>query len=137
MTCFARVNQHQVCPELSSAPDGYCRTHHQRDLYLRRVYGINLLATEQILDYQQWTCPVGKEELSEGWVVDHSHKYKRVRGILCRYCNHRVVGRHEDWALLRYAADYLCQPPAYMLFPEQQVPKKKRKSRKRTTPAKQ
>lgn len=136
MTCFARVNQHQVCPELSSAPDGYCRTHHQRDLYLRRVYGINLLGAEQILDEQDWKCPVTGDELTDGWVVDHSHRHKRVRGILSRYANHRIVGRHEDWVLLQHAAEYLRDPPAYRLFPEQQVPKKKRKSRKRSTPAK-
>lgn len=39
--------------------------------------------------------------------VDHDHKTKIVRGLLCYYCNRFVVSRHRSGALLRRAADYL------------------------------
>lgn len=39
--------------------------------------------------------------------VDHSHKTKRVRGMLCFRCNKFTVGRHQNGKLLRAAADYL------------------------------
>ena len=83
-----------------------------------------------ILDARGRRCPVTGEELTEGRVVDRSPRQRRVRGILSRYANHRVVGRHEDGDLLIRAGEYLKDPPARRLFPKQEVPEMWRRRRK-------
>jgi hypothetical protein len=44
--------------------------------------------------------------------------------LLCRYCNHRLVGRHRDSRLLRRIADYLDVGTGWF------VPEKKKRRRK-------
>jgi hypothetical protein len=112
--------------------DGLCPAHHAKDLRLRRTYGITLKQAGEILTAQDWCCPVGGEDLApDNWVVDHDHVARKVRGILCAYHNHRVIGRHRDWLILYRAYKYLAYPPADAILGEEPtVPKKKRKKRK-------
>jgi hypothetical protein len=56
--------------------------------------------------------------------VDHDHFSGEIRGLLCTYCNYRVVGKHRDGELLRRIADYVEQGTGWF------VPKKK-KTKKR------
>lgn len=86
----------------------------KRDLYLRRTYGLGLADYEQILHEQGGGCGIcGKTAEQEGrnLAVDHDHETQRIRGLLCGYCNHRLVGRHrlglDSPRRLRAAADYL------------------------------
>lgn len=68
-----------------------------RDKYLRKTYGITLLDYNMKLLEQNWGCAVCKKHYSEfksSLAVDHSHKTGKVRGLLCYYCNHRLIGRH-------------------------------------------
>jgi hypothetical protein len=45
--------------------------------------------------------------------VDHDHKTNEVRGLLCKKCNHDLLGAaHDDVELLRSAVSYLDHPPA-------------------------
>jgi recombination endonuclease VII len=92
----------------------YCEGHRKRDLYLRRTYGMTLADYYVLLDYQDGKCFMcGKEPRpGENLTVDHDHISRRVRGLLCTYCNRRVIGRHRDWQVLQRAADYLRHPPA-------------------------
>jgi len=130
MSCIARVEHLRQCGAEDLKDEFYCSKHHVKNLYLIRTYGINLLSAEQLLDRQGWQCPITGDVLTEGhWVVDHSHRKKKVRGITTRYANHRLIGRHEDWVLVQHIADYLRDPPAYHLMPDQKVPVKKRKKR--------
>lgn len=79
------------------------------ETYLKKKYSIGLRRWYQILRRQGGVCPVCSREFSSARkpVVDHDHKTGKVRGLLCRNCNHRVVGRHRDWRLLKRASDYL------------------------------
>lgn len=111
----------------------------RRDASLRRLYGITLLQWEAIFDYQCRACAICGRTSGVVFTTDHSHRDpKIVRAILCRYCNHRVVGRHNDPDLLRRVADYLDDPPAQHVLPEgHTVPTKKRQPRKRPRSKKQ
>lgn len=104
-----------------------------KDARLRRIYGISLAQWQEILDYQGGGCAICGRSKGVVFTTDHSHKDpKVVRAILCRHCNHRVVGRHNDPELLRKVADYLEDPPAQHVLPHGHVvPKKKRQPRKR------
>lgn len=94
---------------------------------IKRVYG---LTKEQYDELDQGHCPICLRDWSADVrpVIDHDHKTGEVRGLLCFYCNHRVVGRHRDGSLIRRVADYLDRKPRGWI-----VPPKKRKKKKNGT----
>ena len=70
-----------------------------KDYRLRKRYGINLQRYNELLEEQNYECAIcGKphDDCKYGLVVDHNHRTGRVRGLLCTYCNRRVVGRIGD-----------------------------------------
>jgi recombination endonuclease VII len=109
---------------------------HAKDLYLQRTYGISLEEYFKILAFQGGACAIEvcNKEPDRSWLdVDHDHVAKTVRGLLCRYHNHRLIGRHRDWTLLYAAAHYLHHPPAVsVLGSGHQIPKKKRRKKRAT-----
>lgn len=90
-----------------------------------RVYGIT---KEEYDSLNSGSCPICLRSFDDRVrpVVDHDHATGEIRGILCFYCNHRIVGRHRDGLLLRRVADYLEAPRRGFI-----VPKKKRKRKKK------
>lgn len=100
---------------------------------LKRVYGITLNQYAELLDKQEGRCalcPKRPAEEGKSLAIDHDHHTGEIRGLLCQYCNHRVVGRHRDSDLLRRMAEYVDNHTGWF------VPKKKKKQRlprKRTT----
>jgi hypothetical protein len=102
---------------------------------LKRLYGITLEQYDELLTRQENKCAVCLKDASEFNVrlaVDHDHHSGEVRGLLCRYCNHRLVGRHRDAGLLRRIADYLEVGTGWYVPPK---PKRKRKKYVRKTPS--
>lgn len=100
-----------------------------REYSLRRKYGISPAQYAELLERQGGTCalcPKTEETEGKSLAVDHNHKTGEVRGVLCAYCNHRIVGRHTDAGLLRRMADYLDEGTGWFVPP----PVKKRKKRK-------
>lgn len=86
------------------------------------------------MDHQGGVCAIcgRKPRDAEVFTTDHDHASGRVRGICCRFCNHRQVGRHRDPDRLRRIADYLENPPAVAVLGDDHViPKKKKQPRKR------
>lgn len=92
---------------------------------IRRVYG---LTEEQYNELLGTSCPICLRPWSDTVrpVVDHDHHSGEVRGVLCFYCNHRVVGRHRDGLLMSRVADYLLAERRGWVVPK----KKKRKKKK-------
>jgi DNA-directed RNA polymerase subunit RPC12/RpoP len=91
---------------------------------LGRVYGITPQQYAAILSDQGGGCAIcGREarEFKTRLCIDHNHATREIRGILCYYCNHRLVGRHRDPVLLGKVVAYISQGTG--LF----VPLKKRK----------
>lgn len=105
----------------------------ERRCRLKRVYGITLEQYDELLDKQEGKCVICERhhsELNRRLAVDHNHKTGEIRGLLCTYCNHRVIGQHRDPAKLRRMADYLDQGTG--LFVPKEYMKTKRKRKKKT-----
>lgn len=67
---------------------------YNRDRYLRKKYGISLRNYNAMMRRQKGCCEIcGKHQRDENraLAVDHNHKTKQVRGLLCCYCNSRVL----------------------------------------------
>lgn len=80
-----------------------------RDKYLQNAYGITLKAYNTILKKQKHSCAICKKHKSKftrNLAVDHDHKTQEVRGLLCYYCNHKLVGRHNKESVKKLV-DYL------------------------------
>ncbi len=81
---------------------------------LRIRYGIDIDDYEALLAHQGGVCagcmkppPKSGRRLH----VDHDHKTKQVRGILCWQCNNSILRRGITSTVLRRLADYLDDPP--------------------------
>lgn len=100
----------------------------RRGEYLVRKYGITLFQYERLLKGQGGGCAIcdkTPEEEGKSLAVDHDHVSMEIRGVLCSFCNHRLVGRLRDSDLLRRVADYLDTHTGWFV----PVKRKKRKPR--------
>jgi len=82
-----------------------------RDKYLRKTYGISTTVYRWMLKDQNGGCAIclrKPKRHHRRLAVDHDHKTKRVRGLLCYVCNRRLLGRgRENPVLHERAAIYL------------------------------
>ena len=88
----------------------------QKEMRIKRVYGITLAEFEILLKKQNGGCALcGRKQQKYRLAVDHDHKTRKVRGILCNHCN-RGLGIFKDnvW-LLHNAIKYLNFPPGVFL----------------------
>src|ERR1017187_65891 len=72
---------------------------HVKDLYLQKNYGIPIEQFEEILAFQGGKCAICGKDLTAVDAkpnVDHDHRTRILRGIVCNYCNHWVIGRSEE-----------------------------------------
>lgn len=102
-----------------------------RDYRLRKLYGITEEQYNELLRRQGGGCALCSktpEDEGQSLAVDHNHKTGEIRGALCRYCNHRVIGRHTDSDLLRRMAEYLENGTGWFVPPK---PKRSRKTRQK------
>ncbi len=84
---------------------------------LRRNYGLTIEDYQSLYEAQGGRCKVcgipRKSRLeidahrNDVLHVDHSHKTGKVRGLLCRSCNHGLGCMKDDPSVLRAAAEYL------------------------------
>ncbi len=129
---------------LTGSQKKYCKAECQksagREAHLIRIYGIDRSEWEQIWEYQGKRCGICRREPKPGEVfhTDHEHAVKQsgpIRGILCPYCNTRLVGRLKSHERAQQLADYLRDPPASKALGRTVVapgrPPKKRAPRKR------
>lgn len=82
-----------------------------------KVYGLTPEEYNKILAHQGGKCAICKKRIVGDDVktphIDHEHgSNPHVRGILCAYCNTRLVGRLKSHQLAQWLADYLRDPPA-------------------------
>ena len=101
---YAR-SQQPAPPEIRKAR----RLETNRACLLKSRYGITLTQYNELFLKQNGVCAICKKACSTGkrLAVDHDHKTRRIRGLLCRQCN-RGIGHFEDEpALLKIAAEYV------------------------------
>ena len=96
----------------SASPDGLhtkCRDC-QRVAAVSLAYGVPITWLHEQLDAQGWRCAICANELTltkAGCHVDHDHSDGRVRGLLCRGCNHLLGNARDDVDVLASAIRYL------------------------------
>jgi len=82
-----------------------------RDYHLKYSYGISLEDYNKILEEQQGCCAICKRHYSNfkrNLDVDHNHRTGFVRGLLCSFCNGRVLKHlHDDKNRAQGIVDYL------------------------------
>lgn len=81
---------------------------------LEKTYGIDAAEYDRIFQLQGGRCAICRNKpASKRFAVDHDHKTGEVRGILCKRCNHDLLGGAHDGVLLMWRAiGYLLFPPA-------------------------
>lgn len=93
--------------------------HRYKQRYLRRRYGISWHEFESLAKKQNFLCAIcglklklikdkdkpGKNK--DVAAVDHDHKTKAVRGLLCHRCNEGLGSFNDDEFLLKSAIEYL------------------------------
>lgn len=70
--------------------------------YFRDTYGITFAQYLKMYKFQQGLCPIcmkpiysfGNSEGKRSACVEHDHKTKRVRGLVCHVCNRMRIGRN-------------------------------------------
>lgn len=91
---------------------------------VEKTYGITPERYDELLRQQGGRCAICRNRpRSQRLAVDHNHKTDEPRGLLCKRCNHDLLGGgHDDPALLWRALEYLLFPPArFPVRPSQQA----------------
>jgi hypothetical protein len=68
-----------------------------RGYWLKHIYGITQEEYTSLFEKQNSSCAIclRTEPPGYGWHIDHCHSTKKIRGILCQYCN-QALGMFED-----------------------------------------
>lgn len=76
--------------------------------------GMTVAEYDALFLYQEGRCAIcGTKPKSKRLAVDHDHKTGAKRGLLCKRCNHDLLGAaHDSVELLETAIRYLREPPA-------------------------
>lgn len=80
------------------------RTYFQ--IALKRDYGITLKKFDKMLIEQAGRCAICLTPMMRPH-VDHNHRTKEVRGLLCKSCNTGLGNFCDSPELLKHAIDYL------------------------------
>lgn len=85
-----------------------------RNQMLKANYGLTLDEVEEIIYRQGNCCAICREpiymEYARSFHVDHDHKTRRVRGILCGPCNRGLGCFKDSISSLERAITYLKTP---------------------------
>lgn len=76
--------------------------------YLKR-YGVTAADKQALLAKQRSKCAICRiaTPTKGGWHLDHDHKTKEIRGVLCGRCNWMIGHARESPKVLLAAAKYL------------------------------
>src|SRR5262245_46852688 len=78
-----------------------------RRIQLKATYGISPEDYKRMLERQGGLCAICKKKSDETLCVDHCHRTRKLRSLLCRKCNIGLGCFDDDPALLRAAAAYV------------------------------
>lgn len=94
-----------------------CSKREGRRTWILKTYGLTLEEWDIIFTAQGNVCAICKRspKVNETFHLDHEHQNGPsgpVRGIVCPYCNTRIIGRLKSHERAQALADYLRDPPA-------------------------
>ena len=74
-----------------------------------RRYGITIKDYDKMYEDQNGKCAICKKEktIKNNFYVDHCHKTKKVRGLLCMRCNSGIGYFKDNTQLMKKAIEYL------------------------------
>jgi len=77
--------------------------------YIKNKYGIDIKIYNEMARDQKGLCAICGKKNSRGYrlVVDHNHKSKKIRGLLCQSCNLMIGSAHESPFILQQASTYI------------------------------
>ncbi|MFD5069164.1 endonuclease VII domain-containing protein [Streptomyces sp. NPDC058369] len=82
---------------------------------VQETYGLKPGEYDYLFQAQDGRCAICGGTRRQRLSVDHCHKTGRVRGLLCRMCNGRLLtAARDNPETLRKAASYLEDPPAIL-----------------------
>ena len=99
-----RVNESQRKRRRS---DGGRSRQREREGHLRRKYGLTQNLFEALVAAQLGNCAICGANEDLELHVDHDHRTKKVRGLLCGKCNKAIGLLNDDLELLLAAKNYL------------------------------
>jgi hypothetical protein len=83
----------------------------RRRHHVKSTYGITVEQYDELLHKQNGRCAICNTDKPDGpgkcFVVDHDHKRKSVRGLLCCKCNFVLGHANDDPAILASSIKYL------------------------------
>lgn len=77
----------------------YSKKDKARDYKLRSRYGITLAEYNKMFKKQGYKCAICRKKWNKRqkrFAVDHNHHTKYIRGILCTYCNSKLLKYLRD-----------------------------------------
>ena len=91
-----------------------CASETRHEQHVEKTYGLGPEGYEQLFALQDGKCAIcRKRQIDRRIAVDHDHKTGAVRGLLCKRCNHDLLGAAFDSIrILEAAVRYLKNPPA-------------------------
>lgn len=88
---------------------------YMREYNLRKKYGIGVEDYNKMLSEQGGHCALcerrPEDERYNTLNVDHDHRTGAIRGLLCWWCNHKTIGRHNDPEYFYRIYRYLSKTP--------------------------
>ncbi len=123
-TSWCKICRGKHAKQYHGTPDGKRRhTAHTKKYYekkggskfraernLFRLYGVTPEHFDRLYVEQEGRCAICRKHQSEfkqALSVDHDHKTKVIRGLLCNNCNLAIGKFKDNPVFLRKAADYL------------------------------
>jgi len=87
----------------------YLSYEYNRDANLKKCYGMSLVEWQLMFEEQNYCCAIcgTTEPRGSNWHTDHCHATKKVRGILCGWCNTGIGKLQESPDVFRKALLYL------------------------------
>lgn len=87
----------------------YRKNHPERKrfIHIKHKFGLSKEAYEKMLLDQNNSCAICLERFVKTPHVDHCHKNKKIRSLLCGGCNHLLGYSRENTAILLNAVEYL------------------------------
>ena len=88
------------------------KEYHDKNLTYLNKYGLSKDEYTEMLEKQDHKCKICNtplKDLKARLHVDHNHLTGKVRGLLCRACNHGVGNFKDDVFLLQRAINYILE----------------------------